>query len=67
MDEMLLQKYDVEPNEFEVQNYHNAESAFFYVFRHDFIGVELKQNKIWEPHLHKIFEKYITNDSVVPN
>jgi FkbM family methyltransferase len=65
MDEMLLQKYDVEPNEFEVQNYHNTESAFFYVFRHDFIGVELKQNKIWEPHLHKIFEKYVTNDSIV--
>lgn len=62
---MLSQKYEVEPNEYEVKNYNGEESAFFNLYRHDFIGVEIKQNKIWEPHLHRIFEKYINKESIV--
>ena len=62
---MLSQKYEVEPNEYEVKNYNLQDSAFFNLFRHDFISIEIKQNKIWEPHLHTIFEKYINKESVV--
>jgi FkbM family methyltransferase len=65
MNEILLQKYETEPEEYEITNFHEKESGFFYLYRHDFIGLEIKQNKVWEPHLHRIFEKYITKDSVV--
>jgi len=65
MSNMLSQKYEVEPNEYEVKNYNLQDSAFFNLFRHDFISIEIKQNKIWEPHLHTIFEKYINKESVV--
>lgn len=65
MSDMFSQKYEIEPTEYEVKNYNKNNSAFFYVYRHDFIGLEIKQNKIWEPHLHNIFEKYITKESIV--
>ena len=63
--DLLLQKYDIEPRDYEVRDYDKNQSAFFYVFRHDYIGYEIKAGKVWEPHLHQIFEKYITKNSVV--
>jgi len=63
--DLLLQKYDIEPRDYEVKDYDKNQSAFFYVFRHDHIGYEIKAGKVWEPHLHQIFEKYITKNSVV--
>jgi FkbM family methyltransferase len=64
-EEYKKQKYEVEPIEYEVKNYNGDESAFFYVFRHCYIGYEIKAGKVWEPHLHKIFEQYINKESVV--
>jgi len=62
---MEEQKYELLPSVIEVKNYHNDESGFFNVFMHCCIAWELRNNRIWEPHLHEVFEKYITKDSVV--
>lgn len=65
MSDIISQKYEIEPNEYEVKNYNGNNSAFFNLYRHDFISLEIKNNKIWEPHLHKIFEKYVNKESIV--
>jgi FkbM family methyltransferase len=49
----------------EIKNYNNEVSGFFHLHENDYISYELKNGKIWEPYLHRIFEKYINKDSVV--
>lgn len=52
-------------NIFFVDNYHDNLPARFKVFDNCEISNVIKNNVVWEPHLHAIFEKYITKDSVV--
>ena len=49
----------------QVDNYHNDKPAFFYIYKNCLISKELKENKIWEKHLHNIFSEYITSNSIV--
>ena len=62
---MNLQKYQVEPSEYEIKNYNGEDSAFFYVFQYCYIGNQIKLGDVWEPHLHRVFEQYIDKDSIV--
>lgn len=50
-----------------VDNYHNTHSINFFTYPRDkcIISNEISLNRIWESHMHQIFEKYITNQSVV--
>ena len=52
-------------NFYKVDNYHNNLPAYFYVAENCCISNKIKINQIWEPHLHGVFEKYITPNSVV--
>jgi FkbM family methyltransferase len=58
-------KYQVYSDTFEIKNYDGAQSAFFHVFRHCNIGSVIKLGNVWEPHLHRVFEKYVNKDSIV--
>tara|TARA_B100001540_G_C15641987_1_gene567009 strand:- start:54 stop:761 length:708 start_codon:yes stop_codon:yes gene_type:complete len=49
----------------QIDNYHNNNPAFFYIYDNCPISNTFKNNMIWETHLHDIFEKYITPDSIV--
>ena len=64
-EEAMLKKYEVVNTEYEVKNYNGNVSAFFNVFKYDFISNIIKQNKIWEHNLHYVFERYINKNSVV--
>ena len=44
---------------------YSNKSYFFYTLDDCMISNIIKKNKIWEPHLHYIFDKFIKNDSVV--
>ena len=48
-----------------IENYFKDKSLSFYSFDNCLISNIIKDKKVWEPHLHKIFEKYITENSVV--
>lgn len=48
-----------------IDNYHEDKTVKFLCFQNCIISVELFLNKTWEPHMHRIFEKYITKDSIV--
>lgn len=37
----------------------------FFVFDNCFISQTIRNNKIWEPHMHDIFDKFIKKDSIV--
>jgi len=63
--ETMLKKYEVVNTEYEVKNYNGNVSAFFNIFKYDFISNIIKQNKIWEHNLHYVFERYINKNSVV--
>ena len=48
-----------------VDNYNNDKPAYFHGYTSCVITRELEKNKIWEPFMHEIFDKYITNESIV--
>jgi FkbM family methyltransferase len=48
-----------------IENYHEDKTVKLNCFKNCLISVELFLNKTWEPHMHRIFEKYITKDSIV--
>lgn len=50
---------------FELENYHNNKSCNFHLYDDCLICNIVKKNKIYEEFLHKIFEKYVNNNSVV--
>jgi len=52
--------YEVDPNIYEVEDY-----AKFKVYKNDLISDSIRRGEKWEPFLHKVFEKYITKDSIV--
>lgn len=62
---ILEQKYVVVPETYEVKNYNQNEPAFFNIYMHCPISWELRNGRVWEPHLHRIFEKHINKGSVV--
>jgi FkbM family methyltransferase len=49
----------------EIKNYNDVTSGFFHIHENDHISQQLKNGNIWEPYLHKIFEKYVNSNSVV--
>ena len=48
-----------------VPNYYYQHHAEFITYKDCIISYELKNGKVWEPHLHKVFKSYITKNSVV--
>lgn len=50
---------------YKVDNYHNNLPAYFNVLNNCCISNIIKRNEIWEPHLHRVFEKYVNENSVV--
>jgi len=48
-----------------IDNFHEDKTVKFNCFKNCIISVELFLNKVWEPHMHKVFEKYITKESIV--
>ena len=50
---------------YKVDKYHNDRAFFFAVLDNCIISSTIKENKLWEPHMHSLFEKYITKDSIV--
>jgi FkbM family methyltransferase len=61
----MNEKYNTEKQLFEIKNYHNNYTVYFSVFSNCSLSNVLKSGEIYEPHLHKIFEKYINKESVV--
>ena len=50
---------------FKINNYHNNKPFNFYLYDDCYICDIVKQGKIYEDFLHRVFEKYINKDSVV--
>lgn len=48
-----------------VNDYNNNKPAYFVGYDNCVITNELKKNKKWEPYIHEIFDKYITENSVI--
>jgi FkbM family methyltransferase len=61
----FIGKYELNPIEFVIHNYHDNTPATFTGYEHCHVSYELFQGNIWEEYLHKVFEKYVTKDSVV--
>jgi len=53
------------PLYYKLDNYHNNVAAFFAVLDNCIISSRIRENKIWEPHLHVLFDRYIKKDHVV--
>jgi len=48
-----------------VKNYHNKKEAIFRTYYECIISNSIKKNQIWKPYLHDLFEKYVSNSSIV--
>jgi FkbM family methyltransferase len=48
-----------------IDNYHLDENISFKLIDSCYISDFIRRNEIWEPHLHTVFEKYISKDDVV--
>jgi FkbM family methyltransferase len=48
-----------------VPNYHNGQDATFYCYEKDYISDYLKAGRVWEPHMHTVFEEHIAPTDVV--
>lgn len=48
-----------------VNNYNNNNPAYFVGYNNCVITNKLRKNKKWEPFMHEIFDKYITNESII--
>jgi FkbM family methyltransferase len=48
-----------------IDNYDQSNKYQFFIFKNCIISNSIKNNQIWEPHMHNIFEKYINKNSVV--
>ena len=57
--------YQIDSDTYEVKQYLNDESAFFYTYKNDLISDVIRSGKPWEPELHDVFKKHINKDSVV--
>jgi FkbM family methyltransferase len=54
-------------NNYMVDNYHYTKGIKFLTYPSDkcIISELISKNQVWESHMHKIFEKYINNESIV--
>ena len=54
-------------NNYIIDNYHYTEGINFLTYPPDkcIISKVISRNQVWEPHMHRIFEKYINNESIV--
>lgn len=48
-----------------VEKYHDNEPAYFNGYQNCIICTEMRNGKIWEKHMHDVFEKYVNKDSIV--
>ncbi|MBM3208406.1 MAG: FkbM family methyltransferase [Chlamydiae bacterium] len=48
-----------------VPNYYYQHHAEFITYKRCMISDKLKNGRLWEPHLHKVFKSYITKNSIV--
>lgn len=48
-----------------VENYHNGQPARFETYENGHISKLIRKGQVWEPHLHRVFEKYIKPNDVV--
>lgn len=48
-----------------VENYHNGQPARFETYENGHISKLIRKGQVWEPHLHRVFERYIKPDDVV--
>jgi FkbM family methyltransferase len=48
-----------------VNNYNNNIQAYFFGYNNCVITNELKKNNKWEPFIHEVFDKYITDESII--
>ena len=53
------------PSCYKLDNYHNNRSFRFAVLDNCIISSTIQENKIWEPHMHTLFDKYVTKTSIV--
>lgn len=60
-----MSKYDYAATLATVANYHDNQEATFYCYEQDLISSHLKDGKVWEPHMHKVFAEQIAPDHVV--
>jgi FkbM family methyltransferase len=54
-------------NNYIIDNYHYTEGINFLTYPPDkcIISKVISRNQVWEPHMHRIFEKYINKESIV--
>jgi len=52
-------------NKYKVENYHEDKPFYFAVYDNCIISDIIKRGEIWEEYMHRVFEKYITKDSIV--
>lgn len=62
---MITEKYNTDKQLFKIEKYHNDDNVYFSVYSNCPLSNVLKNGEIYEPHLHKIFEKYINKESIV--
>lgn len=60
-----MDKYQVEDDFFLLENYHEEQPARFKLYSRCSICDIIKTGRIWEPHIHLVFEKYLDTNSVV--
>ena len=67
VDELIAEAIDAYTADYEVDDkvYELKDYAKFKVFRTDLISDTVRHGDKWEPFLHDVFEKHITQDSVV--
>jgi len=58
-------KYDVDLEIYNLNSYFEKDEIKFKLYKNCCISDVIKNGDIWEPHLHRVFEKYINKDSVV--
>lgn len=60
-----MRQFDVQEELAVVSHYHEGQSAQFRCYKDDFISSHLHKGEVWEPHMHRLFEKYISPEDVV--
>jgi FkbM family methyltransferase len=57
----------VNNNHYIIDNYHYTEGIQFLTYPPDkcIISNVISRNQVWEPHMHRVFEKYINKESIV--
>jgi FkbM family methyltransferase len=59
-----MSKFDVLEAIATVPNYHEGQDAHFRCYTEDLISAHLQAGMVWEPHMHRLFEENIGQNSV---